>query len=527
MAEVLLARVEGPHEFSKQVVLKRIRPELASDPKFVQMFLQEARLAAQLNHPNIVQVFDFGEQEGTYFLAMEYLAGADARECLRHFKALGQSFPVALACKIVLDVADGLHYAHQLTSPEGEPLGVVHRDVTPDNILLSEQGIPKLVDFGIARGANRGFETTAGGIKGKFAYLAPELVNHETVDHQADVYGLGATLYELLTGHKVYEGENDLQILGLIVQGSMKPPSSWVPTLPPELNSIVMKALARSKTVRYASAGELRDALAGFVATLPGRANAQDLIALTKEVRQRTPRKLFEAFVSRPPLPVRTPAPSVPPAPPRPPAVVTPARPAVSGWVAALLVSGLLGLAAATFFALRPGQQVPAEKAQAPEASRTTPLPSATGASPTSVPGPAATPKPTPSPAAPVAVAPTTSNAAVPPEAPSHPSGTTRSPGRASTTVKEPVRHGPGFLTVRASPWCNVTVDGEAAGSTPLARIPLASGSHRVVLTNPEEGAQRELQVRIEAGKETVKAVVFKPSELRGGQTARRAAHED
>ena len=198
MAEVYLGKAEGPGGFSKVVVIKRILPELAEDPQFIEMFLSEARLAAQLSHPNVVQVFDFGEHQGQYFLAMEYVQGETLRNIIRVHQKLNTPLPPELAVRAVIGVCEGLNYAHELCDPAGVSRNIIHRDVTPDNVIVSAGGVPKLLDFGIAKANTAVHSTAAGTVKGKYAYMSPELIRGGQVGRQLDVYALGVTLYELL-----------------------------------------------------------------------------------------------------------------------------------------------------------------------------------------------------------------------------------------------------------------------------------------------------------------------------------------
>jgi serine/threonine-protein kinase len=262
MAEIYLASAEGPEGFAKEVVIKVVRSFLASDKQFVDMFIAEARLASRLNHANVVQIFDFGKHEDSYYLAMEYVRGASLWDLRKRCRELGLPFPPVLAAEVGTQVARGLHYAHTL-SERGKPLGVVHRDVTPHNVLLSFEGAVKLTDFGIAKAQST--HTAPGMLKGKFAYMSPEQAQGEAVDARTDVFALGIVLWELLTGGRLFDGDSDVQVLRAVQEATVVPPTRLNPDIPAELSGIVLKALARPLAERFQSAQELERALANFV----------------------------------------------------------------------------------------------------------------------------------------------------------------------------------------------------------------------------------------------------------------------
>ncbi|MFN0248673.1 MAG: serine/threonine protein kinase [Kofleriaceae bacterium] len=267
MAEIYLARTQGPQRFEKYVILKRILPHLSAEPSFVEMFLEEARLAASMSHSNIVHVHDFGEVDGSYFFTMEYVHGEDVRLILKACRKRGTRLAISDAITIVAGVAAGLHYAHDLEDGDGQPLGIVHRDVSPSNILVTYDGTVKIADFGIAKATQRAFATRSGTVKGKVSYMSPEQCEGIPVDRRADVFALSIVLYELTTGHKLFGGENDLAIMRRIIDEDAKPPSTIVPDYPPSLEAIVMRGLARSRDARHASTLELQTDLEQFCRT--------------------------------------------------------------------------------------------------------------------------------------------------------------------------------------------------------------------------------------------------------------------
>ncbi len=264
MAEVWLARHSGIEGFSRLLVVKRILPHLADDPEFVQMFLNEAKIAARFSHPNIAQIYDLGEQNGTFFIAMEFVHGEDLGRVMRKAWTTGQWVARPLAIRIVAAACEGLYYAHTKTDDRGNPLKVVHRDISPQNILISFDGSVKLVDFGIAKAADAQSMTRSGAIKGKFAYMAPEQAAGKALDHRSDIFAIGLVLYELLTGVRPLKKDSELATLQAAMQCDIVPPS-MVADVPPELDEVVMTALARAADDRYRDAREFQMALEEFL----------------------------------------------------------------------------------------------------------------------------------------------------------------------------------------------------------------------------------------------------------------------
>ena len=264
MAEVLLARSSGIEGFERHVVIKRIRAEQARDTDFVRMFLDEARLSAALHHQNIVQVHDIGQEQGEYFFAMEYVHGEDVRTLLRQVNGRKEQIPLEHVITIVAGAAAGLHHAHEQRGPDRKPLGIVHRDVSPSNLLIGFDGGVKVVDFGIAKAAARSAETKSGTLKGKVAYMSPEQCTGKPVDRRADVFALGIVLYELATVRRLFKGDVDFLVMTALVQGVIPPPSQFRADLPPALEAIILKALATKPEDRYPTADALRLALDAF-----------------------------------------------------------------------------------------------------------------------------------------------------------------------------------------------------------------------------------------------------------------------
>ncbi|MFO0590816.1 MAG: serine/threonine-protein kinase [Polyangiaceae bacterium] len=265
MASVHLARMDGPGGFQKWVAIKRIHPHLVEDDQFVDMFLDEARIAAGINHANVAQVFDLGKDDNTYWIAMEYLHGEPLREVMRRVEERGQRVPVELAARICADAADGLHAAHELRNKNGQLLGLVHRDVTPHNLFVTYDGYTKVVDFGIAKVADRLSQTKAGTLKGKLAYMSPEQVRGAEVDRTTDIFALGVVLWELTTNQRLFRMETDLDTLEKVQACVVPAPSTIIPGYPPELEMVVLKALAKRKQDRFQTAREFSRALQGFL----------------------------------------------------------------------------------------------------------------------------------------------------------------------------------------------------------------------------------------------------------------------
>jgi len=264
MARIYIARTTGIGSFERHVVLKMILPERANDHTAVQMFLDEARLAASLNHQNVAQVFEVGEDGGVHFLAMEYVHGQDLRALLARAGSTGTRVPLELALTVAAGAAAGLNHAHERRSSDGTPMGIVHRDVSPSNIMIGYDGAVKLLDFGIAKATSRSVETQSGIIKGKFAYMAPEQCRGRDVDRRSDVFSLGIILYEVTTQHRCFRADSDFDTMHRIVTGDVVRPTRLVQGYPQALEAIVMKALAVDANQRYQSAGLLLEAIESF-----------------------------------------------------------------------------------------------------------------------------------------------------------------------------------------------------------------------------------------------------------------------
>jgi serine/threonine protein kinase len=262
MAEVWKARFQGPAGFSRTLVVKRILPHLVEDPHFVQMFVAEARLSARLNHANIVQVFELGDVDGEYFLAMEYVRGRDLVNVVRAQLLRGLP-PPGLGAFAVREVCRALAYAHQLTDERGQPLRLIHRDVSPSNVMISFDGAVKLLDFGIAKALSEANEnkTITGTLKGKFGYMSPEQVEGKEIDHRSDLFAAGIVLHEVLTGKRLFKGQSDLATIAMVREAKVDPPSLHNPDVPKALDDICLRALARDPDDRWRGCDEMSTAL--------------------------------------------------------------------------------------------------------------------------------------------------------------------------------------------------------------------------------------------------------------------------
>ncbi|NOK38789.1 protein kinase [Corallococcus exercitus] len=266
MAETWRAQLVGDAGVTKPVLIKKVLPEYANDEAFISMFISEARISATLSHGNVAQVFDFGRVDGEYFLAMEFVDGQPLHRVLkRAMKSELAALPIPVAVFIAMEMCRGLHYAHTRTDSRGQPLGIVHRDISPDNVLLGYEGQVKIVDFGIAKAQLiRGFKTAPGVVKGKYLFFSPEQARGEEVDARTDVWATGVVLYELLCGKLPVEGPPHV-VMMRVARGEIPAPRLLRPDLPKELNDIVMKALTPDREQRFESSHAFGDALAGFL----------------------------------------------------------------------------------------------------------------------------------------------------------------------------------------------------------------------------------------------------------------------
>ena len=264
MAQIYLARQTGLGSFERHVVLKTILRERANDQRFVTMFLDEAKLAATLNHQNVAQVYEVDQADGAYFMAMEYVHGENTRAILETALRRGWTIPLELAVMIISGAAAGLHHAHERRGKNGAPLNIVHRDVSPANIMVGYDGSVKVLDFGIAKAEERATKTVGGTIKGKYGYMSPEQCKGKPIDRRSDIFALGICLYELATLRRAFKGNDDFETMKRIVAGDYVRPSAAVQGFPRELEAIIVTAMATEPAARFQTAQELIEALDAF-----------------------------------------------------------------------------------------------------------------------------------------------------------------------------------------------------------------------------------------------------------------------
>ena len=285
MAEVFIAKALGVEGFERIVAIKRILPTLAEDREFITMFIDEARISIQLSHSNIVYIHEMGKHQGAYYLAMEYVPSKDLRVILEWYRRRKEPMPVAQAVYIASRMCEGLDYAHRKKDINGKDLHIIHRDVSPQNVLLSYEGEVKIIDFGIAKAANRSQRTQAGILKGKFGYMSPEQVRGLPVDHRSDIFALGVVLYEMLSGEKLFTGSSDYSILEKVRQADIPSIRKFNARIPAALEKVLLKALARDQSARYQWASDFHQDLLRYL-------QADDEIYSAKQLS----RFLSEAF---------------------------------------------------------------------------------------------------------------------------------------------------------------------------------------------------------------------------------------
>lgn len=468
MGEVFLAEQEGPGKFSKTVVVKRLLRHLASDRRLVAMFHNEARLAALISHPNVVQIFELGEDDGVHFIAMEYVRGPSLRDAMDAAEARQTTLPVVLAVHVVAQVLHGLEAAHSLVK-DGRPLGIVHRDVTPENVLLSYDGAVKLGDFGIAKARS----LTAAGrttLRGKSAYMAPEQYEDRPIDARTDVYAAGVVLYELLAGRLPFDGTNEAAVMHAILTAEPAPLVDLGRGVPPGVSAAVDRALSKDPEDRFASAAEMAAELEACLVEMGARPSAAMMRAYLAELfgdasREEPGTNLAGTDV-----------------------LATPRR------LGSALAIGAAALAAAGLLVV--GGVVATRRASPVTAT------TATAAPPAPPPAPPSSGEPPPEePAAPVTPAAPLASAA--------PVSTSRA-SRPERRPPRPASSGSGLLDVRVRPWAEVIVDGHSVGVSPMPPIEVPAGRHVVVLKNPELHVERRVVADVaRATTSTVRANLF------------------
>lgn len=282
MAEVWRAKTFGAGGFERLVAIKRILPNIAEDEEFISMFIDEAKITVQLSHANIAQIHELSHLSGSYFIAMEYVSGKDMRAVFDRCRKKGEPAPIPLTCYLIAKCCEGLDYAHRAKDRQGRDMNIVHRDVSPQNALISYDGEVKVIDFGIAKAAGKATKTQAGILKGKFGYMSPEQIRGLPLDRRSDVFAIGVCLYEMLTGERLFVGDSDFSVLEKVRKVEVLPPSHFNRKIPEQLERIVMKALAKDVDDRYQYASDLAMDLQGFMYSTGARFGERDLSQFMK-----------------------------------------------------------------------------------------------------------------------------------------------------------------------------------------------------------------------------------------------------
>lgn len=518
MAEVFLARQEGPMGFAKTVVIKRILPEHAGDEQFLRMFLDEARLAALINHPHVVSILELGEDPvaKSFFMAMEYIDGRNLKQVANRALELGSQLSMRVGARLIADACAGLDFAHNLRDPSGTPLRLVHRDISAENILLSYAGMVKVVDFGIAKAAHLEGRTRTGQVKGKFSYMAPEQLLGQPVDRRADVWALGITLYWLLSGQRPFRGTSEGQVIQQVVSAELPRLRRRGTQVAPELEEVVRTALERDPDKRFQSAAELQSALELWLARTGEPVTSNSLGLLMNQIFPEATDKdrvLTRALLQGDIQSQDTPWKARIAKQPEGSFQVSAGRHRARMLRLWLVAAGLIGaLAVGGVVFLRTNGQIDSTVlAESPPA----PPHPATGAIAPHVPSepPSAAQRPltdmpavTTAPAAPVVPA------ARPPAAPPNGGLADEAKVRRPAYVRAHHGGGPGRLDIEVRPWASVSIDGRPVGVTPFAPVSLTAGRHRVELDNGDLGAKVTRTVDIRAGEtETLREKLTAP----------------
>lgn len=519
MAEIYLAReperVAGAGD--RHLVIKRVLSHVADDPTFVNMFFDEARLAMRLQHPAIVHMYEFGEEAGSYFLAMEWVDGVALGKTIR--KAREQDgVPAPIAVKITAVVAEALHYAHHVVGDDGRPLGIVHRDVSPQNVVISYDGSVKLLDFGIAKAADQSRHTDDGQVKGKFAYMSPQQCVGDEVDGRSDVFALGVCLYEALTGRPLYHRKTQYETMRAVIEDPVPSILKFRPELSPDLDAIVKKALAKQPADRFATAGDMQIALERWLGkqgeVVPPPRIAAYLSELYGNDFRGGPMVDSTPFGQSFQGSIPVPSSSIPPALISGPqstasavssssAVVVPTRRWLPVALALLLLTLLVG-AGVGGYAWWEAQRAPEVAHVAPGAPLATPPP------PSAVPVVPALPTPSTANSMAAAVE-DPPEAAVPEATPMDEVARLEpTPMDAPAPMRANMRQAPatmaatgaGTLSVNTRPWSKVYVGERLIGTTPIGRAPVDAGTVRLRLVD-RDGNEHRRQVEVRAGEDT------------------------
>jgi eukaryotic-like serine/threonine-protein kinase len=336
MAEVWRAKTFGAGGFERLVAIKRILPNIAEDAEFISMFIDEAKITVQLNHANIAQIYELSSIGNSYFIAMEYVSGKDMRAMFDRCRKRGEPMPIPLTAYLIAQCCEGLDYAHRANDKNGRPMGIVHRDVSPQNAIISYEGEVKVIDFGVAKAAGKATKTQAGILKGKFGYMSPEQIRGLPLDRRSDVFAIGICLYEMLTGERLFVGDSDFSVLEKVRKVEVLPPSHFNRKIPDVLEKIVMKSLAKDVDERYSYASELAEDLRKFLYTSGYSFGRKDLAAYMratfaedvdkekKRLQEYHDVKPTDAMLASADMGLGMPSPQAPPVPPVVPSSANP-----------------------------------------------------------------------------------------------------------------------------------------------------------------------------------------------------------
>ncbi len=465
MGEVFFARHEGPAGFAKPAVVKRILPHLAAERTFVQMFLNEARLAALLQHTNVVQIFELGEVAGTYFIAMEYVHGRTLRAVHRKLRDSGRPFPPAQLARIVSQALAGLHYAHTLKNEAGEPLQIIHRDMSPDNIIVGFDGSVKVLDFGIAKAVSAASITDAGTVKGKSPYMSPEHLRNEALDGRSDLWAVGVLLFEMLADERPFSSPSLMVLVDRVLTQPTPDLRQLAPQVPDALGSIVYRALEKDRERRYANAEDFASALEHFAATNGARLTNAD----TRDFM----RSVYDAEADQnPALLTPTALDEVSPSSAVTDSATLMDRPGrARRWPLVLAGASAVCLFAAGVGAVLADPVLPEALAQAPDA------------------GPAA-----------IAVAPPPTEKAPGREVVAEPAPL---PAIVEATPRPHPVEGHGKLDLRVLPWAEVFEGKRKLGVTPMGLVDLSAGAHALILRNADLNISRNVVAHVRANATT------------------------
>jgi len=541
MAEIFLARLQGAAGFEKLVCIKRILPHLARDKQFVAMFLDEARIAARISHPNVCQVFELGEIENSYFLAMEYLEGVPLA-CFRRRDYYGAMPDPRLVAGIAVQACEGLHHAHQLKNTDGSVMEVVHRDISPQNLFVTGDGIVKVLDFGIAKIQDATVRTSTGAVKGTYAYMAPEQLRGERVDRRTDVFAMGIVMWETLTRRHLFKRDTDFLTFQAITGDPIEDVCALRPDVPSQLSAVIMTALSRDRDERFPTARILGEAIASAIQPFTSSAISEEIArafpaelgeqaALIRVAREggafaldldRGPSVGHGAELLTTPVSNQRPFPAhastsvtaaAAPAragsrsgvgePPRAPSVAS--MPVLRRSWRPLVIAALalaMGGIGAYVYARVAREAPPAPAGPGSQASAGVVAPAAAldaGHAVATVTvvldaAPAAPPPEPPADAAPADAAPADAAPAVtPPDR--------RPPKPPASTIASKSSGPPGFITIDSAPvYAVIYIDGKSYGETPLVKVALPPGRHSVHAVAPS-GATRDVRITIESGK--------------------------